>query len=64
MSKVMAAASEVIPKDLSPKYFESKITALITAALRTDGVGRTKKINKNNIMTIIQSLCLIGLNTN
>ena len=60
----MEAASEVIPKDLSPKYFASKITALITAARRTDGVGRTKKINRNSIMTIIQSLCLIDFNTN
>ena len=52
---MIAAANDGTPKERSPKYLASITTALITAARNTDGVGRTKKINRKRITPTNQS---------
>ena len=64
INTAIAAANEGIPTERSPKYFASKITALIKAALSTEGVGRTRNINRNNMRPTINKRFLSFLITN
>ena len=57
----MAAPRDAIPLVLSPRYLAIRMTKVITAALNTDGVGLTKKINRNKTIKTIIRRCFILL---
>ena len=61
---VIAAPRDGTPSDLSPRIRASRITNVITAARNTEGVGLTKKINKNRMIktSIILFLNLLTKN--
>ena len=61
---VIAAPRDGTPSDLSPRIRANRITNVITAARNTEGVGLTKKINKNRMIktSIILFLNLLTKN--